>query len=133
MLKNIGLVMAGGALGSALRYVISLAFLKMTLPVGTLTANMLGCLILGIVLGLAETRFSSMLEFPHTMKLLLVVGFLGALTTFSTFEMESMLMVKNGDFIRALSYVLLSVGLGFTVIWFAFSWSRWFFDQPKWN
>lgn len=133
MLKNIGYVMAGGALGSALRYLIALAFMKMTLPVGTFTANMLGCVLLGIVLGLAEARFNSTLALPETFKLLVMVGFLGALTTFSTFEMESMLMVKNGDFVRALSYVLLSVGIGFSCIWFAFSWSRWFFDQPKWN
>ena len=90
-LRNILLVALGGALGSVCRYLLSKLSLG-TFPWGTLTVNILGSLLIGLLTGLMLRGSVS----PE-MKLLLVTGFCGGFTTFSTFANESFGMMKAGD------------------------------------
>jgi len=108
------IVGAGGFIGSALRFVVSgwaqrLAGATM-FPVGTLAVNVLGCLALGYLGGVAE--FRQVLE-PGE-RLFLMVGILGGFTTFSTFAFESVSLLQDADVARALLNTVLQVLLGFT-------------------
>ena len=116
MLKNIMLVALGGAAGSVARYLVSRALNGTVLaafPLGTLAANVLGCLIIGLVCGQADG------DGPHVgadLKLLLTVGFCGGFTTFSTFMNESLTLVKTGDAVLAALYAGASLALGMAAV-----------------
>ena len=107
-------VAMGGALGALARYWLSglLSSADQKLPLGTLTANVLGSLVMGIlyVLIMEKSRIS-----PE-MRPLLMTGFLGALTTFSTFSLETVTLIHEGHVIAAVFYVLLSVILCIAVL-----------------
>lgn len=92
-MKNLLIVFFGGGVGSIIRYVISQTFAhpKYSFPWPTLVANFLGCLIIGILLGLAIRNDSARSE----LYLFAVVGFCGGLTTFSTFSAESLHLIKS--------------------------------------
>ena len=116
MLKNILLVALGGAVGSVARYLVSRALngtLLAAFPLGTLTANVLGCLIIGLVCGLADGDGPPV---GADLKLLLTVGFCGGFTTFSTFMNESLTLVKTGDAVLAALYAGASVALGLAAV-----------------
>ena len=116
MIKNILLVAAGGAAGSVARYLLSKALQGSamgTFPLGTMAANLLGCLLIGVVYGLAEGDGAPV---GADMKLLLTVGFCGGFTTFSTFMNESLTLVKAGDALTAALYVGASVALGLSAV-----------------
>ncbi len=126
----------GGSLGTICRYYITIGlqyWMGTHFPYGTVTANLIGCLLLGVILGLAESRFEGWGLLPQPMRLLLVFGFLGALTTFSSYELESFLMFQKGEVLKAFVNLVGSVLLGFFALWFSYSWSRWFFGPIKWN
>jgi CrcB protein len=104
-------VAAGGAVGAVARYLLAAnvtARLGTGFPYGTLSVNLLGCLLLGI---LAET-VALKLHLPRVYQSMLATGFIGAFTTFSTFVMESVLLMERGVMLTALLYVGLSVVLG---------------------
>ena len=116
MIKNILLVAAGGAAGSVVRYLLSKALQGSamgTFPLGTMAANLLGCLLIGVVYGLAEGDGAPV---GADLKLLLTVGFCGGFTTFSTFMNESLTLVKAGDALTAALYVGASVALGLLAV-----------------
>ncbi len=100
-------VATGGALGAVSRYWLAgiLNDKADRLPVGTLTCNIVGSLLMGIlfVLVMEKARLSPELR-P-----LLMVGFLGAFTTFSSFSLETVALLQEGHIMSALIYVLLSV------------------------
>lgn len=102
------IVMAGGALGAALRYQLGRAsthLLGPGYPYGTLAANLLGGLAMGLLAGwLARSATGN-----EAMRLLLGVGVLGGFTTFSAFSLETFAMLQRGEAGMALGYVLLSV------------------------
>lgn len=104
------LVFVGGAIGAPLRYVTDRwvqAHHGLRFPLGTLAVNLVGCLILGIVAGrVADSDWSANTE------ALLGTGFCGGLTTFSAFSMETIELFSGRFTIRAVSYVVASVGLG---------------------
>lgn len=81
-------------------------------PWGTFTVNILGSLLIGLVVGLVSKGVVS----PE-MKLLLVTGFCGGFTTFSTFANESFNMVKAGDVLMTALYVGVSVVVGILAVW----------------
>lgn len=116
MLRNLIYVMAGGALGAALRYGVGLMCSHvrlMNMPVGTLTVNLIGCLALGMLLGLGER-----LGIADSGKMLmLTVGVCGAFTTFSTFSAETVRAMENGQLWQAVAYVTLSVAGGLMLMW----------------
>lgn len=105
---NILLVMAGGAVGSAMRFLLGRwtgHMLGLAYPWGTLAANILGGFLMGL-LAASQARFGSGGE---QARLLLGVGVLGGFTTFSSFSLETMLMIERGQMLMALAYVLASV------------------------
>jgi CrcB protein len=77
-------------------------------PLGTLIINLAGCFLIGI----AQTFFLELISARRELQLLLVVGLLGGFTTFSTFSVETVRLVKAGQFIAALGYQGLSLGGG---------------------
>ena len=106
-MQTILAVAVGGALGAASRFWLAgvLNDKADKLPIGTLACNVLGSLVMGIlfVLIMEKTRLSPELR-P-----LLMVGFLGAFTTFSSFSLETVALLQEGHIMSALIYVLLSV------------------------
>ena len=111
------LVGLGGFLGSGLRYVLS-SWAQRTLvlggfPIGTLTVNVLGCLLIGYLGGLAEQR-----QFMESgVRLFLLVGVLGGFTTFSTFAYESLSLAQDSQYFKVILNVLLQVIVGFSAAW----------------
>lgn len=107
------LVAAGGALGSVLRYLVSLlavAWFGAGFPWGTLAVNVLGSAAIGVLAGLGV---------QGEMRLLLVTGLLGGFTTFSAFSLETGLLAERHAGLAAL-YVAASLGLGLAA--FVLSW-----------
>lgn len=97
-------VALGGALGSALRYTISLIPCKTDFPVLTLITNFIGALAIGFVIGIADDKSPNTLLFWKT-------GVCGGFTTFSTFSLEAFSLFEKKMFVLGGLYVLLSVGL----------------------
>ena len=115
MLKSILIVGAGSFLGGALRFVIS-SLMKgvcaSSFPWATLTVNLLGCLLIGVIYGLS-VRYSSV---SHTMCLLLATGFCGGFTTFSAFANEGVQMLQSGNLGAFVTYVSMSLVLGMLLV-----------------
>ena len=109
----------GGFVGSILRYQLSGLILhhskEWRFPLNTFTINILGCLTMGVLAGLAERHgmFS-----PET-RLFLITGLLGGFTTFSAFSFEGVDLLRRGEPAIALLYAALSVIIGFGVVWLA--------------
>ena len=107
-------LLVGGITGTFARYFFSGAVYEVTgtnFPYGTLLVNLVGCFAIGIFAALADEKF---LLSPE-MKLLLMAGFCGAFTTFSTFIFETSNLVKDGENLKALGNILASVIIGFAV------------------
>ena len=105
---NLLLVMAGGAIGSGARYLVgrsTLAALGPGWPWGTMTVNLAGGLLMGLLVGMLA-RVSAPGE---GWRLLLGVGALGGFTTFSAFALDTVGMIERGDWAAAAVYVAVSV------------------------
>jgi fluoride exporter len=117
-MKGILLVALGGALGSVARYKLSGLVLQHAIewrfPLGTFVVNVLGCLVAGILAALAERHEF----FSADTRLLLFTGVLGGFTTFSAFGLETMFLLKRGEWLVAGSNIVLSVILGLAALWF---------------
>ena len=116
----VGYVAAGGAIGSAVRYLLGAAIQSRAgagFPLGTLLINITGSLLLGFLLRYALETISITPE----MRLFLTTGFCGGYTTFSTFSYETARLIEDGDYTRAAWYVGLSVvvSLGGTFLGFS--------------
>ncbi len=101
---------AGSFIGGILRYLISLSVqskVLSTFPYGTLTVNVAGCLLIGLVYGLSD-RFTISPE----MRLFLATGILGGFTTFSAFSNETIGMLRDGQYWMAGIYIAASIILG---------------------
>jgi CrcB protein len=109
------LVVLGGGLGSLARYLAGTAIttrLASPFPLGTMAINITGSFLIGLLMTLLSERL------PHpNWRLLLVVGFLGGYTTFSSFEWETFSAVRGGGFWIGLLNVAGSVGLGYAAVW----------------
>ena len=111
MIKFLNLII-GGAVGTIARYLLAGFVYRLagtTFPYGTLVVNVSGCFILGVLASLADKKF---ILGPDA-RILLMIGFCGAFTTFSTLIFESDNLLRNGQVIRAFSNILVSVVLGF--------------------
>jgi CrcB protein len=103
MWKEIGLVGIGAGTGGILRYLINLALHSTKFPLATLIINLSGSLALGVIAGIWAK--------DHPLRLLLGVGLLGGYTTFSTFSLDSVLLLQKGEYAQAAFYVIGSVVL----------------------
>lgn len=117
-------VALGGALGALARYWVSgvLNNAAWRLPLGTLTCNVAGSLLMGVLFVLVLERA----KLSPELRPLLMVGFLGAFTTFSTFSLETVAMLMEGHVMSALIYVLLSVILCLVALYAGISITRLF-------
>jgi CrcB protein len=112
-----GFLVLGSVAGGLGRYVLAGAVYRIagaSFPYGTLAVNLSGCLLIGFLNGLAEGKF---LLGPET-RILLMTGFCGAFTTFSTFILESVNLAKDGEFMRMFWNLGASVILGVLVFMF---------------
>lgn len=111
MLIQLLCVFVGGGIGSALRFLITAFSRKIFLHsvYGTLTCNLLGCFLIGLLSFLFTQRLGL---FPYIPKPLVITGFLGGLTTFSTFNLEAFTMISEGRFLQGTFYLVSSVLLG---------------------
>ncbi len=121
-ITRILLIAVGGAFGAVARYLINispLANLFEKFPFPTFFINITGSFLIGFLL----TLFTDKFEVSENIQLAVIVGFLGAFTTFSTFELETFGLIREKHFIIALLYLLLSILLGFisvlTGVWLA--------------
>jgi len=108
------LVFIGGGSGSILRYLIGRYFLfnEKDIFSGTFIVNILGSLLIGLFFGLAEKNH----VLTPNQTLLLVTGFCGGFTTFSTFALENTALIKSGNFLQLFLYIAASIILGIAAV-----------------
>ncbi len=112
---KISAVALGGALGAVARYLVNISPLATVFekfPFPTFVINIVGSFFIGFVV----TVFSGRIDVSENVGLALIVGFIGAFTTFSTFEMEMFSLVRDGASLTAFLYVFLSVLVGFASV-----------------
>lgn len=109
-------VALGGALGASARlavYQIMLQWIGKGFPFATLAVNVFGSFLLGLVYGAIE---NSQLD-ANPWRILLSVGFLGAFTTFSTFSLDSLLLLQQGDYAKGALNIILNLGCCLFAAW----------------
>jgi fluoride exporter len=110
------LIALGGGLGSVARYWVAAAVggrMGMRFPFGTLVVNITACLVIGFAL----TWFGDRAEVSPAWRYLVAVGFIGAYSTFSTYEWETLSSLRSGAFALASLYALGSLALGLLATW----------------
>ncbi|MEE9310686.1 MAG: fluoride efflux transporter CrcB [Cocleimonas sp.] len=115
-LPQILVVMLGGSLGALMRFIVSSSVtekLGSSFPYGTLTVNVLGSFIMGFLAMFLVERMG----LDPLLRLGVFVGFLGAFTTFSTFSMETLNLFEQGESLRALLNMFISVVLSVLAVW----------------
>jgi CrcB protein len=107
------IVGAGGCLGAIARYLVGVAFGPTQWPYATFVINVVGSLVIGFFLTLANERR----VIDERWLLFFPTGFIGAFTTFSTYEWETFALVESGRIAAAGSYVVASTVVGFAAVW----------------
>ena len=111
MIRALLLVFIGGGIGSMLRYCTSwliLRYYQQQFPVATLIANVIGCLLIGVLRSpTAQTDI----------KFLMITGFCGGYTTFSAFASENIMLMQSGQLSSAMLYTIMSVVLCLLAVW----------------
>jgi fluoride exporter len=116
MTKNMIIVAIGGATGAVLRYLVSVVTSKYymaTFPLATLLVNSVGCLLIGVFIGL----FSKSILTNPELRLLLITGFCGGFTTFSAFAQENISLMQSNNPGTAILYTIVSIVTCFTFVW----------------
>ncbi len=118
------LIALGGALGTLARYgthVLAQGFgERFAFPVATMTVNLLGCFAIGYLGGTFDRT-----AIREEYRLMIIVGFLGGFTTFSTFGWDAMRLLREGHLTRGLVYVLASNVLGIVLVFAGYGLHRW--------
>jgi len=112
---HLAIVAAGGAIGAGLRHLVNLAALRLAgpnYPWGTLAVNLIGCLAMGLLIGVLTLRGQS----STALRLFLATGVLGGFTTFSAFALDFVTLVERGRVDAALAYAAASVGLSIVAV-----------------
>lgn len=114
--RHIILVALGGAAGCVLRYLttaLTMKYFSGSFPLATYIANILGCFLIGIFGGIFMGSDTSNVQ----LRLLLITGFCGGYTTFSTFSAENLALMNNNNFSLALINIFASVVAGLIAVW----------------
>lgn len=123
--QNILIVGFGGFMGSVCRYLASgwihRLFEKSLFPVGTAAVNIAGCFLIGLVGGLANQSQT----FSPQLRLFLTMGLLGGFTTFSSFEYETLALLQDNEWLRAMINVFGQVLLGLVGVFLGYQCSKW--------
>jgi CrcB protein len=122
------LVGVGGFIGSALRYLINKEVQQLLIapngfPYGVLLVNVVGCLVIGILSGLATTH--GIFNLSSGSRAFLFLGLLGGFTTFSAFGYDTVTLAKDGDFTQAIANLGLQIGLGLGAVWIGYKLAVW--------
>ena len=118
-MKHLLLVGLGGFIGSVARFLVSklnLSWHFFSIPMGTLTVNVLGSFIIGILVGISVK--SDLIS--TDLRVFLMVGFCGGFTTFSSFSSENLMLMQNGQVVTVLIYTALSILLGFLAVYLGY-------------
>ena len=113
---------AGGAIGSVARVVVTdtmARFMGERFPFGTLAVNVSGAVLMGLLAGYGATEPGKLIFSPAT-RIFLMIGILGGYTTFSSFSLQTFLLLEQGNLSGAMLNVLLSVALCLAGIWVGF-------------
>lgn len=116
MFRLLLIIGAGGFFGTILRYLVSKYFQQIlfsSFPYGTFIVNITGCLIMGIIYGIAQRHAL----ISDELRLFLTVGFCGGFTTFSTFANENLGFLRDGEFLQFALYTGLTVFLGLIALY----------------
>ncbi|PSQ80977.1 MAG: fluoride efflux transporter CrcB [Bacteroidetes bacterium QS_8_68_15] len=116
------LIAAGGALGALMRHAVAAAAQAAwgeALPYGTLAANLAGCFLIGLLWTVSEEA-----SFAAGTRALVFTGVLGAFTTFSTYGLEAVTLLREGKVALALTYLLVSNGLGLGMVYLGLTAAR---------
>jgi len=119
MLKQLLLIGTGGFIGSVARFLVSRLNTRidwLSIPIGTLTVNVLGSLLIGFLIGISERSPILTVEW----RMFLMVGLCGGFTTFSSFTGENLVLMKNGQILPLLLYTGLSIFLGFVAVYLGY-------------
>ena len=112
----------GGALGSLARHgvnhIVQARWLTGRFPVGTAVVNLVGCLVIGLLAGLLA---SDRLSLRDTTRQFIFVGVLGGFTTFSTFGLDTLTLVRGGSTMSAALNVVLQVIGGLAAVWVGYA------------
>jgi CrcB protein len=123
-LGQVLIVGCGGFIGSSLRFAVHHWVQKIWLPgvfpFGTLTVNMLGCLLIGLVIGLSDLR--GLLD--QQWRLFLAVGVLGGFTTYSSFAYENLSLLSGAEFLKLGINIVVQLSLGLLLAWVGYQVSR---------
>ncbi|WP_255489801.1 fluoride efflux transporter CrcB [Dysgonomonas sp. 25] len=125
MAIKILLVGLGGGLGSILRFLTSTYINRwyiQAFPMGTFVVNIVGCFLIGLLMAMAGKYLN------EDLRLLLITGFCGGYTTFSTFSAENMFLLQNGNYATLGLYILASVAVGLLAVWLGDALVNWIYE-----
>lgn len=115
-MKLLILAMTGGAIGSGTRYLVNIAYARAVgtaYPWSTLTVNIVGCLLMGLVTELVLRRFGGSAE----ARVFMATGILGGFTTFSAFALDFVALMRGNETLAALGYVVISVVISILAVY----------------
>ncbi len=119
VITNFLLVAAGGAIGSMLRYATSIIVGSRLFPYATLTVNIIGSLVIGIILGLSQKNNISDYGWKF-----LAVGVCGGFTTFSAFSLEGLKLLQQQRYFIFLLYIVVSIVAGLLATFTGYTFSK---------
>jgi len=111
---NYLVVLVGGGVGALVRYLVSIFIQKFVpnFPLGTMVINTTGAFLIGFL----SIYLPEVIDAPPNIRLLLITGFLGGYTTFSTFTLEGIGLINNGDYLKAFYYIVGTNVIGFLFV-----------------
>ncbi|PLX17527.1 MAG: fluoride efflux transporter CrcB [Candidatus Muiribacterium halophilum] len=120
--KNLIFVMLGGAFGAAIRYTANHFFDSDKFPYATLLVNITGCLLIGIFFFITEKS-----QYTFDLRLFLITGLLGALTTFSSYSFETFYLIRKAAYLKAGLNIFLNNSIGILMAFLGYRLSTLFF------